>query len=148
MKEHHMGKRYANEDIYYADREERLRSPEANFGIHWRDNGLDMPRYMITYVRDTCEVVAFRLARPSWVEVLGLVAPDSGSLFYRTLDAILPDWGKHCLDDPHGLQWIRDRLEAYSRGAVMTGIMVGDAISLSRTPTADTVEALFKRGDL
>ena len=106
---------YPTLDAYYAADERRLRSEEADYGVHWRLQGWDY-RWRVSYIRNTGEVYAVHQgATIGPVFVLGYVPPDDvdesdrRSLFYSTLERILAEWPEHC-GRPDGLRWVRDRL--------------------------------------
>ena len=48
---------YPTLDAYYAADEWRLRSEEADYGVHWRLQGWDY-RWRVSYVRNTGEIYA------------------------------------------------------------------------------------------
>ena len=102
-------------DAYYADDLRRRRSPEADYGVHWRLNGWDY-RWRVSYVRDTGEVYALHQGRTIGpLFILASVPPDPvpdgdrRSLYYASLDAILDGWAEQC-GRPDSLRWVRDRL--------------------------------------
>ena len=110
---------------YYDADVDRLRSPEADYGVHWRLHHFP-DRWRATYVRDTGELYAVNLAPKSGphgsegpVIVLGKVPadPDEGppgrpTSYYRTLDCLLKGWPQHC-GPINGLLWLMDRLAEY-----------------------------------
>ena len=48
---------YPTLDAYYAADERRLRSEEADYGVHWRLDGWEY-RWRVSYVRNTGEIYA------------------------------------------------------------------------------------------
>lgn len=93
----------------------RGRSPESDYGVHWRGDQDDAPRYgapfRVSYIQTTGEIYALNL-RSDEVIVLGVVPADSaeiGEIYYRTVDEILRGWEE---EFGRPLEWIRDRLRA------------------------------------
>lgn len=101
---------------YYAADDRRLRSEEADYGVHWRLDGW-RDRWRVSYVRDTGEIYAVYNAGAGPVILLGHVPPDPvadndyRSVYYATLERILDGWAARCTT-PNGLVWVRDRLAA------------------------------------
>ena len=106
---------FPNIEAFYSENEARRRSPEADYGVWWRDGG-SRESWRVSYVRDTGEVYAVQGA----VEVLGVVPPDQedplvpgrrvwGRTYYRTLDRILEGWSEHC-GRLNSLAWVREQL--------------------------------------
>ena len=106
---------YPSLEAFYSENEARRRSPEADYGVWWKDGGSD-ELWCVSYVQATGEVYAVHIGG---VEILGIVPPDPdertrGDLrreltYYRTLDRILEGWAEHC-GRPGGLAWVRERL--------------------------------------
>jgi hypothetical protein len=92
----------------------RMFSPEADYGVMWR-NGADWPLWRVSYIADTGDVYAVKMAAPGQdtVRLLGVVPPDpvysDRETYYRTLDGILTGWA-----DPRvsamDLGWVATRL--------------------------------------
>ena len=91
------GKTFGNIEEYYGENAERRYSVEADYGFHWRLDG-EPERWRVSYVRNTGEVYAVRLAERApgrdVVEVLGTFPGRPGAgctdIYYRGLDA--PTW--------------------------------------------------------
>lgn len=108
---------------FYDDRPERRRSPESDYGVHWRDEEFGYwPQWRVSYIQATGEVYAVRLlGNPAGpVRVLGVVKPDpdtryqpggdlNGPTYYRTLDGILDGWADPDVSG-HDLAWVGRRL--------------------------------------
>ncbi|MDP2661332.1 MAG: hypothetical protein Q8R28_11455 [Dehalococcoidia bacterium] len=97
---------YANLEEFYAADERRRRSGEADYGLYWVQDGQRWPRWRVSYIKATGEVYGVELPHGR-VEVLGVVPPDDGRIYYRTLDKLLAGWADHW-DMP--LSWVRERL--------------------------------------
>ncbi len=73
------GKTFGNIEEYYGENAERRYSVEADYGFHWRLDG-EPERWRVSYVRNTGEVYAVRLAGTGSgrdvVEVLGTFPVD------------------------------------------------------------------------
>ena len=122
---------YPSLEAFYSANEARRRSPEADYGVWWRDDRRD-GSCRVSYVQATGEVYAVHIGGPGQVEILGVVPPDPDDrnsthlaprqrlqlTFYRTLDRILEGWAEHC-GTMSGLAWVRERLAQASarRGA-------------------------------
>ena len=108
---------YPSLEAFYSANEARRRSPEADYGMRWRD-AVNPGDYRVSYVQATGEVYALN----NWtgqLEVLGVIPPDPderrrdglplGRTYYRTLDRILEGWVDQ-MRKPGGLAWVRERL--------------------------------------
>ena len=111
--------------FYEEDPDGRMRSPEADYGVHWRLEGYPQS-WRVSYVQNTGEIYAVhqgmtihdprrRTLSYGPLFLLGVVPPDPvpandyRSAYYRTLDVILEGWPQHC--GPYdGLTWLRDRI--------------------------------------
>lgn len=107
---------------YYDDDQSRLRSPEADYGVHWRLHHFP-DRWRVSYVRNTGELYAVNLApKPGPpgsdgpVIVLGHLPADPNrgtharpTPYYQTLDRVIRGWTDHC-GPTNGLLWLIDRL--------------------------------------
>lgn len=102
-----------------APRARRL-SPEVDYGVHWHyREGLSWPRYRVSLVVNTGEVVAVATApAPSEVvarghvavELLGIVDPTIGPKGVRErAEEVLEGWAEDRFDKP--LSWVRQRLD-------------------------------------
>lgn len=94
----------------------RERSPELDFGVHWRD-GRNWPTYRVSWIQDTGEVYAYE-NNSGKIEILGTVKSDitldelhKAGKNYRDLrvEQLLKDWADHC-GEINGLQWVRNQL--------------------------------------
>jgi hypothetical protein len=113
-------------EAFYADRPERRRSGEADFGVHWTERpARPFPVWRVSYIQATGEVYAVCLTGPGLVKVLGTVPPDQddrhvsgdwarGGTYYRTLDRILHGWAEL---EPRNrrLSWVKARLNDKTR---------------------------------
>lgn len=112
---------------FYSNNEARRRSPEADFGVWWR-NGSSLEPWRVSYIQATGEVYAVKQRGNDEVQVLGVVPPDPDErrpqpgetrwnlrkgTYYRTLDRILEGWVEHC-GQPRGLEWVREKLTCLS----------------------------------
>ena len=110
---------YPSLEAFYSANDARRRSPEADYGVWWRDDRRG--GYCgVFYVKATGEVCAVHIGGQEQVEVLGVVSPDPDESvqpgykrrrlpYYRTLDRILEGWIDH-IHQPDGLVWVRERL--------------------------------------
>lgn len=118
---------------FYGARPERRRSPEVDYGVHWRDGRQLWPEYRVSYVQATGEVYAVRQAGRGGnaVRVLGVVPPDEdtrretrpwdrAAAYYRTLEGILDGWAD---DEVSGfdLAWVEARLTQAAEGWLECG---------------------------
>ncbi len=90
-------------------RTDRERSPERDFGVWWKDEGRDYPRWRVSWVELTGEVYAVEAtAAPASrrrVRILGATEPGDRDAVERALDG----WER--LGEPEmELDWIRRRL--------------------------------------
>ena len=108
---------FGNIEEYYGDNEARRHSAEADYGVHWREDG-DPESWRVSYVRTTGEVYAVRLAGANsgreTVTLLGTFRTDPGAgmhdVYYRGLEAHLDGWALRC-GLPGSLAWVRGRME-------------------------------------
>ena len=143
------GKTFGNSEEYYGENAERRYSVEADYGFHWRLDG-EPERWRVSYVRNTGEVYAVRLAGTGSgrdvVEVLGAfpIDPEAGlhDIYYRGLvDAHLDGWGVRC-GLPGSLSWVRERM---ALAVKHRGAMPGESTHLLGTRDATGVETALCR---
>jgi hypothetical protein len=94
------------EEFYQASRK-RMRSPETDFGVHWREMGSPI-RWRVSYVEKTGELYAVQMGFSSAVQLLGT---------FRDVDeveALLGGWADQCLENADGILWVRERCAARS----------------------------------
>ena len=96
------------EAFYEADEHGRRRSPEADFGVHWR-NYLGRDSWRVSYVQRTGEVYATKWDGRGLTLVLGIVPTDPEPRWYDTLDHVFEGWADRCWGRG-GLEWVRQRL--------------------------------------
>ena len=133
---------FPNIEEYYSDNEIRRRSGEADYGVWWRSQHTDWPRYRISYVQTTGEVYILEQSGNDRVNsedsglviILAVVPPDYDCRFddgecgpamagrdrsrchhvySRTLETILDGWGHKCMT-PDGVERVKERLAAYA----------------------------------
>jgi hypothetical protein len=97
---------FPNIEVFYDDDPRRRRSGESDYGVWWTDGARRWPNWRVSYIQATGEVYAKSVNGP--VEILGVVPPDPGQHYYRTLDKLLEGWSEGGLD----LSWVRERLTA------------------------------------
>ena len=103
-------KTYESIEAFYSENEERRRSGEADYGVHWTEPGKRWPAWRVSYVHKTGEVYALELGGGR-VEVLGIVPPDDDPhYYYLTLNKILEDW-ENVIWEEGSLTWVREKLE-------------------------------------
>ena len=105
---------YPSVEAFYAADPRRRNSPEAYYGVWWREEGSAGP-WRVSYIQATGEVYAEERGGKGRVEVLGIIPPDNltpGAIYYRTLDHILHGWAY-----AGHLSWVRERLAAATRTA-------------------------------
>ena len=117
---------YANLEAFYDDREpeERRFSPEWDYGVHWRDGRMHWPRYRVTWVVVTGEVISVQLGSLDGtrnVQVMGVVpmvgtypkdSDDWGDFrVQQEIEGVLEGWSELVAPD---LDWVRRRLEAHA----------------------------------
>ncbi|MFN2608489.1 MAG: hypothetical protein ABR511_11470, partial [Acidimicrobiales bacterium] len=114
-----------NVDRFYEDRPDRRESPEATYGLEWRDRSDPAALFSLRWIRDTKEIYIRREPqgqRPAagsgseqapggllndgavTVEVLGWAESQP------VLDDALAGWERH-MGDVDSLAWVRDQLE-------------------------------------
>lgn len=97
---------YPNIEAFYSDNEARRWSGEADYGVWWTNGGRWL-HWRVSYILATGEVYTAELVAGGRVEVLGVVPPDDGEHYYRTLDKILDGWSE---EDDRPISWVRERL--------------------------------------
>lgn len=103
--------RYASLGEFYAEDQRRERSPEADFGVFWRDES-GWPAWRISWVQATGEVYAAAMIDGA-AEVLGVIAGDlTARLRYEPVEQALEGWRERC-GQPRSLGWARDRMAAH-----------------------------------
>lgn len=104
---------------FYRSDARRL-SPEADYGVHWRDGAAYWPTWRVSYIRATGEIYAVKQggSDTSVVRVLGVVPVDKtagvGDCWYQTLERLLDGWAT--LDHGWQLSWITKRIAAHAAG--------------------------------
>jgi hypothetical protein len=123
---------FSNIEDFYNDNPDRRRSPEADYGVHWRLEGW-RGSWRVSYIQNTGEVYAVHLGPyqagtlPTGdtligtghgngpVLLLGAFPVDEErslrDVFYRSLEAHLEGWPRMCTT-PHGLAWVMERMQA------------------------------------
>lgn len=104
---------------FYTD-EERRHSPEWDYGVHWRGpDGREWPRWRVSWVITTGEVIAVEAAGDQRILILGTV-PAIGEYPYgqshdawlkfrnaQTIEKLFKGWA----DKPRSILWVVDRLK-------------------------------------
>ena len=98
-------------EAFYEDNPARRSSGEADYGSWWTEAGKAYPKWRVSYIKATGEVYAVQLFNPEKVELLGIIPPDDGDIYYKTLDGVLAGWADVC-GQPGSLDWIRQRVQA------------------------------------
>ena len=101
---------FSSVERFYQDDERRRGSPEADYGVHWRQSG-HPGRLRVSYVKDTGELYAVNGANSTTI-LLGRFPADPEDPYYETLDRALEGWAAECPANPDGLSWIVGRLES------------------------------------
>jgi hypothetical protein len=97
------GLQYASSAEFYANRPDRKRSREVDFGVWWQDGVVNWPRYRVSWVDATGEVVAVKMAGDESVVVLGVIEDEA------ELERRLDGWAEEC-GKPGSLEWVRERV--------------------------------------
>ena len=106
---------YATIEEFFDARPERRGSPQADYGTGWTENGQERPPWRVSWLEETGEVFAVRLAdSPAGpVRLLAIVRPDpvlpGRRKPNRTLDALLDGWADHAVSGGD-LAWVTWRL--------------------------------------
>ena len=123
-------KNFKNVDEFYSDNSARRRSPEADYGVHWKLDGWPNS-WRVSYVRDTGEIYAVHQGpiqtgilptgeiiianglEEGPVLLLGLFPIDEEDgprdVYYRSLEKHLEGWPERCVQ-PNGLVWVIEKL--------------------------------------
>jgi hypothetical protein len=106
-------KTFASLEAFHAADPARRGALESDLGCEWHQGNAAHPRYMVSYLKTTGELIARCLdgSTRGQVRVLGIVPPDPypGRPWYATLDAILDGWENLSLAACN-LRWIEGRL--------------------------------------
>ena len=102
---------------FYAGRPDRAGSLESDYGVMWQWGVAQWPRWSVSYIRDTGELYAIRQTPPQPVDVLAVIPPDPGEVYYRTVEAVLDGYA-----DPdrsgHQIGWLIDVLRTDPRATM------------------------------
>jgi len=105
--------RYDSLARFYNADERRVRSPELDVGLWWREE-IDGPLHRAAWVSDTGELYLVRLGPAAdgggRVEVLASVAER------ELLERVLAGWRERC-GQPQSLAWLRERAALTSRAS-------------------------------
>ena len=122
------------DEEFYSDNPARRRSPETDYGVHWRLDGW-AGTWRVSYVRDTGEVYAVlqgptQSGRLPTGEIIIATGPEEGpvlllghfpwqpsnlenagphDVYYQGLEHLLSGWGERC-GRPNGLVWVIEKL--------------------------------------
>ena len=122
------------DEEFYSDNPARRRSPETDYGVHWRLDGW-AGTWRVSYVRDTGEVYAVfqgptQSGRLPTGEIIIATGPEEGpvlllghfpwkpsdleeagprDVYYRSLELLLEGWPERCVQ-PNGLVWVIEKL--------------------------------------
>ena len=99
---------YRTLQAFYDADPRRRRSPEADYGAHWRQHPWP-GTWRVSYVRDTGEVYALHQDQGPLL-ILSWVAPDPQEIYYATLDLILDGWPAVC-GQRNSLDWVKESLD-------------------------------------
>jgi hypothetical protein len=98
-------KRYSSLSSFYTDDSRRVRSPERDVGLWWREDASG-PLHRAAWVSETGELYLVRLGAPDQgggqVELLATVADRD------RLEQTLRGWRERC-GESHSLAWLRER---------------------------------------
>jgi hypothetical protein len=90
---------------------------------------LRLPRWRVSYIKDTGEIYAleqgvFAKEFGDRVEILGVLPPDKGERWHKTLDEdILTNWADWDGDgNQRDVQWVRDRLKESDKVSIAISI--------------------------
>ena len=101
---------------FYAN-PERERSPELDFGVHWRGE-YSFPTYRLSWIEATGEVY---LRTGNEVTILGMVKDDltleelhreNRPYSHLKIEKVLTGWQIEC-GNPNSIQWIKNRLHSW-----------------------------------
>ena len=121
---------FKNVEEFYSNNSARLRSPEADYGVHWKLEGWPNS-WRVSYVRDTGEIYAVHQGpirtgilptgeiiianglEEGPVLMLGHFPIDQETgprdVYYHSLEKHLEGWPERC-GLPNGLVWVIDKL--------------------------------------
>ena len=121
---------FKNVEEFYSDNSARRRSPEADYGVHWKLEGWPNS-WRVSYVRDTGEIYAVQqgpirtgiLPTGEIIIANGLeegpvlllgqfpIDEEAGSrdVYYHSLERHLEGWPEKCVQ-PNGLVWVIEKL--------------------------------------
>ena len=121
---------FKNMGEFYSDNSARRRSPEADYGVHWKLDGWPNS-WRVSYVRDTSEIYAVHQGpiqtgilptgeiiianglEEGPVLLLGHFPIDEEAgpydVYYRGLEHHLEGWPERCVQ-PNGLVWVIEKL--------------------------------------
>ena len=99
---------YQTLQAFYDADPHRGCSPEADYGVHWRQHPWP-GAWRVSYVKATGEVYALHQDQGPLL-LLGWVAPDPQEIYYATLELILDGWPAVC-GQRNGLDWVKERLD-------------------------------------
>lgn len=89
--------------------EKRLRSPEIDFGVWWR-NGKEYPTFRVSYIKDTGEFYAIN-NQTKTVSLLGKIKPTDS---YEEAEHVLKSWSEEC-GGMYSLDWVRNKIDIYNK---------------------------------
>ena len=126
---------FKNVEEFYSENSARRRSPEADYGVHWKLEGWPNS-FRVSYIRDTGEIYAvqqgpIRSGTLPTGEIIIATGPEEGpvlllghfpwqpngdlekagprNVYYRGLEKLLEGWPERSIQ-PNGLVWIIEKL--------------------------------------
>jgi hypothetical protein len=105
---------YQSLDAFYFEDPIRAASREVDYGVDWHDDGRPWPRYRVSWLEATGELVAVTLAGTCAVRVLAILpadeharAADDHRAMRAHVDRLLDGWQDA---QPAALEWVIGRV--------------------------------------
>lgn len=114
---------YSTLAAFYAERPERRRSPEADYGVHWHAPGETHPLWKLSHVKDTGELYVEAQSPPHVVGLAATVLPVT-----RDMDVILSGWEDSGITGGWNLDWVSSRVVPRGLDCPYCGRLAGFAI--------------------
>lgn len=105
---------FESREAFYADRPERERSLESDYGVHWSNGRISWPYWRVSYAQVTGEIYAEEQKQGGAVKLLGVFPPDQEGLWYASLDRLLEGWAERNVSR-FKLSWVIGRLRDRAR---------------------------------
>lgn len=133
---------YRTLEAFYAQRPERRRSKESDYGVHWHTPDERHPLWKLAYVQETGELYAMAQSPPHVVALVATLLPVT-----RDIDVILGGWEDPEITGGWNLDWVGRRVKPAGLECPSCGARAGFALAGSDDGSAGFGQAFCSNDD-